>query len=155
MQKILISACLLGENVRYNAVIKPLIHPILHKWQQEKRLIIQCPEVSGGLSTPREPAEINQTTGEVITINHIDVTPVFIKGANNTLSLCKKHNIKYALLKESSPSCGSSTLYDGTFTQTKISGQGVTTQLLEAHNIHVYSEKTIDVLIDIIATSEL
>ncbi len=150
MQKILISACFLGENVRYNAIIKPLSHQILQQWQLENRLIIQCPEVSGGLSTPREPAEINSLSGKVITVNNIDVTSAFTQGAKNTLTLCKKHHIKYALLKESSPSCGSESVYDGSFSSNKIKGKGITTQLLEANNIQVYSEKNIDKLIAVI-----
>ena len=152
MQKILVSACFLGENVRYNAIIKPYNHETLKLWQQENRLIIQCPEVSGGLSTPREPAEINSASGKVITTTNIDVSHAFIQGANNTLKLCIKHNVKYALLKESSPSCGSTFIYDGSFTNTKIKGQGITTRLLEAHGIKVYSEQTIEALISTISS---
>lgn len=148
MKKILISACFLGENVRYNAKIKKFNHQIIQQWQQEKRLIIQCPEVSGGLSTPRAPAEINTTLQQVITSTGINVTEAFNKGAQNTLVLCKKYNIKFALLKESSPSCGSTYIYDGTFKNTKIYGQGITTQLLVSHGIRVYSENTMTQLIE-------
>lgn len=147
MKKILISACFLGENVRYNAIIKPLHHEILKQWQQENRLVAQCPEVSGGLSTPRDPAEINSLSGQVITINNVNVSDAFTLGAEKTLQLCQTNNIQFALLKESSPSCGSHTIYDGSFTQTKINGQGITTRLLEAHHIRVYSEHTIEELI--------
>lgn len=154
MQKILVSACFLGENVRYNAIIKPFNHKVLKQWQQEKRLVMQCPEVSGGLSTPREPAEIHSRSGKVLTATNIDVTNAFTQGANNTLKLCKKHNIKFALLKESSPSCGSRFIYDGNFTNMKISGQGITTRLLEAHGIKVYSEQTIEMLISVITSAE-
>lgn len=147
MEKILISACFLGQNVRYNAIVKKFAHPILQLWLQENRLIIQCPEVSGGLSTPRAPAEINSALGQVITATGTDVTNAFNTGASNTLRLCQKHNITFALLKESSPSCGSTSIYDGSFTNTKINGQGITTQLLTSHGIRVYSENTIEQLI--------
>ena len=146
MQKILISACFLGENVRYNAIVKKLNHDILQQWQQENRLIIQCPEVSAGLPTPRPAAEINTTLQQVITSTGINVTDTLISVQEN-ISVMSKYNIKHALLKESSPSCGSKYIYDGNFTNTKIAGEGVTTKLLRANGICVYSENTINALI--------
>lgn len=144
MEKILISACLLGENVRYNAQIKAFQSIILQQWHQENRLIMVCPEVAGGLSTPRHAAEIKHQ--RVITTTGKDVTSAFQLGAQKALKLCQAHHIKYALLKESSPSCGSNTIYDGHFTAQKISGMGITTALLRDHGITVYSENEISIL---------
>jgi uncharacterized protein YbbK (DUF523 family) len=145
MEKILISSCFLGENVRYNAEIKVFIHPLITLWQQQKRLISICPETSGGLNTPREPAEIQQQ-GLIITRSGTDVSQAFKCGAEQALKLCKQHQIKLALLKESSPSCGSSTIYDGSFSHKKIAGEGITTRLLRQHNIQVFSENSIELL---------
>lgn len=152
MHKILISACFLGKNVRYNAIIKPLIHPILSVWQAENRLLSVCPEVTGGLSTPRAPAEFNNKTKTIITNQGENVTEAFEKGAQIALKLCLTNKIKFALLKESSPSCGSHNIYDGSFTNTKITGEGITTQLLRQHGIKVYSELNIEDLITDINT---
>lgn len=150
MEKILVSACFLGELVRYNAKQKKLSHHCLSLWLAQGRLISICPEVIGGLSVPRAPAEINSNTKEVITANGDNVTAQFSLGAKKALELCKVHDIKYALLKESSPSCGSQFIYDGSFTNQKIVGQGITTQLLVKHGISVFSEETIESLVKIL-----
>lgn len=144
IEKILISACFLGERVRYNGEVKPLVSVLLQKWQKQGRLLSVCPEVISGLPVPRPPAEIDLMTKKVITIESIDVTEQFDKGAELALSLCHRHNIRLALLKESSPSCGSNTIYDGTFSQQKIIGEGVTTKLLREHGIKVFSEASIE-----------
>lgn len=144
----------MGENVRYDGGHQNLTHDSIEKWKKEKRLISGCPECLGGLSVPREPAEIQQKNQRIITIQGVDVTDNFHDGALKTLSICLKNNIKLALLKESSPSCGSNTIYNGEFSNTKIIGQGVTAQLLKNHNIKVFSEKTIDMLIEQINESE-
>jgi len=144
--KILISSCFLGEIVRYNGIKAPLIHGLITQWQQQQRLIAICPEVSGGLAVPREPAEQQNKLGKVITVSGQDVSHQFKHGAQQALALCQKHNIRFALLKESSPSCGSGTIYDGSFTNQKIAGKGITTQLLEEHGIKVFSEYTIEKL---------
>ncbi len=145
-KKILISACFLGERVRYNGVVKPLVNKLLQQWQQQGRLFSLCPEVISGLPVPRPAAEIDPITKQVITIESIDVTDQFDKGAKLALRLCQQHNIQLALLKESSPSCGSNTIYDGTFCQHKIIGEGVTTKLLREHGIRVFSEDSIEEL---------
>lgn len=144
--KILVSACFLGERVRYNGIVKPLANQLLQQWQQQGRLFSICPEVSSGLPVPRSPAEINQITKQVITIDAVDVTKQFDHGAKQALLLCQRHNIKLALLKESSPSCGSNTIYDGKFSQQKITGEGVTTKLLREHGIKVFCENSIEQL---------
>lgn len=143
MHKILISGCLLGQRVRYNGEAKPLISELVTLWQQQGRLISICPEVIAGLPVPRSPAEIDQNSGKVITCEGDDVTEEFSQGAQQALNLCKKYNIEFALLKESSPSCGTNTIYDGTFSQVKLMGEGVTTKLLRQHGVKVYSEDSI------------
>jgi len=150
MKKILVSACFLGEKVRYDGKHKTLSHSIIQKWQSEGRLISVCPEVAGGLPVPRPAAEISNRNGKVITSQNLDVSVAFQHGADIALKLCNKHDIHYALLKESSPSCGSNTVYDGSFSGQKIPGEGKTTKLLRLHGIEVYSELTIEGLIEAI-----
>lgn len=140
--KILISACLLGEKVKYNG--EDNLVEFLAAWAaaNPSRFISVCPEVAGGLPIPRPPAE-RQPDGRVVNVQGADVTMYFLAGAENVLRLAREHNIQIAILKESSPSCGAATIYDGTFSQKKISGQGVTAALLRQHGIRVYSEKTL------------
>lgn len=144
MEKILISACLLGDKVRYNAEIKACNDDLVKQWNDEGRFIKVCPEVSGGLPTPRPPAEYQQTSERVITVENVDVTKAFVIGAHTALALCQKHDIKFAILKESSPSCGSSTIYDGSFSNQKVSGEGITTKLLREHGVQVFSENNLE-----------
>lgn len=154
MEKILISACLLGNPVRYDGKGKLIDHPLIQQWQDEGRLISICPEVAGGLPTPRPAAEINTLDGNavlakdalVITNDHQDVTQPFIEGAEIALRLAKQHNIKFAILMANSPSCGSSEIYDGTFSGLKKLGDGVTAALLKRNDITVFDQFQIDEL---------
>ncbi len=146
MEKILISACFLGERVRYNGKIKSLESELLDQWQIQGRLILICPEVFAGLPVPRPPSEINPDSQKVMTITNLDVTKQFYLGAKEALRLCLQHGIRYALLKESSPSCGSKSIYDGSFNQRKIAGEGITTKLLRRHGIQVFGEDSINEL---------
>lgn len=148
--KIFISACFLGEKVRYDGQHKALHHRIIKQWKSEGRLVGGCPECLGGLSIPRDPAEIRLKSNVVVTDVGIDVTSQFIRGAEKALAICHKENIQYALLKESSPSCGSHYIYDGTFTHTKVQGKGITAALFHLHNIKVFSEDNIDDLYKLI-----
>lgn len=150
MEKILISSCFLGQPVRYDGQSKPLALSAIEQWKSEGRLINICPEMAGGLPVPRPPAEMDRKTNRVMTCDGEDVTGAFKKGANLALELCQRHQIKFALLKESSPSCGSNLIYDGTFSQNKINGMGVTAALLEQHGVSVFSEQNIDQLIALI-----
>ena len=150
MDKILVSQCLLGDNVRYNGEQKLLQHPLFTLWQRQRRFISICPEVIAGLSVPRSPAEKNPHTGEVITQTGENVSKQFNDGAQQALALCQQHNIRFALLKESSPSCGSTFIYDGSFSIKKILGAGVTTQLLTQHGIKVFSELNIEKLAELL-----
>lgn len=137
--KILISACLLGERVRYDAKQKSLQHPLIDDWKKAGILLQVCPEVLGGLPTPRPAAEI-QTNGRVLTGQGMDVTKAFKQGAEKTLALALKHKINIVILTERSPSCGSSNIYDGAFSKTVIDGQGITTKLLREHGIQVFNQ---------------
>jgi len=141
--KILISACLLGEKVRYDGNSQLIENNIIRQWSKNAILISICPEVSGGLSIPRLPAEIQadaQQKLKIINNKDIDVTKEFIKGAQNTLEQCLQHKIQIAILTEGSPSCGSQLINDGNFQSKKIQGQGITTRLLEKNSITVFNQ---------------
>ena len=144
---ILISACLIGQAVRYDGDSKLINHPILLNWSELGLLISVCPEVEGGLPIPRHPAEIhNHSDGSisVINVDNYDVTKEFDNGANTALKLCFDNCIKMAILTESSPSCGSRKVYDGSYSSVKIDGEGVTTKLLRENDIKVFSEYELD-----------
>ncbi len=107
-----------------------------------------CPEMLGGLSTPRIPSEIVEGTAvdvwkgtaRVISKENKDVTGNFKRGAQEVLTYCKKFKVETVLLKESSPSCGTNLVYDGSFTVKKISGKGITSVLLEKNGIKVFPD---------------
>ena len=133
---ILISACLLGVNCKYNA--KNNVISGLEELLSKHTLIPVCPEQLGGLSTPRTPAEIS---GEkVITKDLVDVTKEYENGAQEALRLAKLYDCKYAILKERSPSCGTGKVYDGTFSKTLVDGDGITAKLLKDNGIIVVGE---------------
>ena len=142
----LISACLCGVNCKYNGLNN--YNEICDKLLASGKAILVCPEQLGGLPTPRIPSEIigessnilNYNNGSVIDKNGNDVTPQFIKGAQETLQIAKKLNIKKAILKDGSPSCGVNYIYDGNFNGTKIKGMGLTAQLLKESSIDIISE---------------
>ena len=151
---ILVSACLAGFDVKYNGSHN--LNEKIKKWFDEKKAIPICPEVLGGLSIPREPAEIVGGEGgdvldghaKVITNNGIDVTEQFIKGANETLKIALDLNATMVILKERSPSCGSSMIYSGEFNGNKKRGTGVTAALLKRNGIQVLSEENFMVLLN-------
>ncbi|MGO3849584.1 MAG: DUF523 domain-containing protein [Pseudoalteromonas prydzensis] len=149
MHKILISSCLLGTPVRYDGTGQQLLHPQIMAWQQQKLIVPFCPEVAGGLPIPRDPAEISND--KVITNIGDDVTAEFKLGARKALQLCQQHNIRFALLKESSPSCGRNTIYDGSHSGTKVKGMGLTASLLEKNGIQVFSEQQLPALAQTLA----
>lgn len=142
----LISACLCGVNCKYNGLNN--YNEICDKLLAYGKAILVCPEQLGGLPTPRIPSEIigessnilNYNNGSVIDKNGNDVTPQFVKGAKETLQIAKKLNIKKAILKDGSPSCGVNYIYDGNFNGTKIKGMGLTAQLLKESSIDIISE---------------
>jgi len=149
LEAVLVSACLLGEAVRYDGGDKRCDHGVLQRWLGEGRVVPVCPEVAGGLPVPRPPAEIDNPTGgpsvlagtgRVIDINGRDVTVPFVTGAAEALARARSRGIRVAVLKEDSPSCGSTYTYDGTFSGTKVSAPGVTAALLRQAGLHVFSE---------------
>ena len=144
--KLLISACLCGKNTKYSGGNNLI--PDLAKIEEKFELYLVCPEVDGGLTTPRNPSE--QIGDKVVSNKGLDVTYEFYLGAKIALDVCKKNDIKYALLKESSPSCGSNLIYDGTFSSKKINGMGVAAKLLKENNVLVFSENEIEKLLKII-----
>lgn len=140
---ILISGCLAGVCCRYDQGYNGDDH--IMKMIKEQPSIIVCPEQLGGLATPREPAEIvggdgfDVLDGNAYVINAAgeDVTQCFIKGAEETLEIAHLYGVTKAILKSRSPSCGSGVIYDGSFSKTKIKGDGVTTALLKRNGIEV------------------
>ena len=139
----------MGQNVKYDGTNNCLDKYILEKLKAKYELISFCPEVEGGLPTPRIPCEIiSQNPIKVINKLGVDKTINFINGANKTLELCKKEDIKIALLKANSPSCSNQFVYNGTFNSEKVEGFGVTVNLLIENNIEVFNENEIGKLID-------
>ena len=134
---ILVSACLLGAACRYDGRSVPC-PTLVEAARRGVRLIPFCPEIYGGLPTPREPAE---RMGDMV-VNRAgeDVTAQYRRGAEEALRLCRLFGCERAILKEKSPSCGSGRIYDGTFTGTLTSGDGVTAALLKANGIEVTGE---------------
>lgn len=143
---IVVSACLLGIDCKYNGDNNENTKVV--SYLEDKDFILICPEQLGGLSTPRNPAEIINGNGynvikkESKIFNDIgkDVTYEFIKGASECLKIAKIYGCKEAILKEGSPSCGSKFIYDGTFSKNKIKGVGITTALFKNNGIKVISE---------------
>lgn len=147
MQKILVSRCLLGHRVRYDGGASGPFDQ-LQQWIAEGRVVALCPEVAGGLPTPRAAAEIPGGQGaevldgsaRVITTDGEDVSAEFLSGAQQALALVQQHAIRIAVLKANSPSCGNLLTYDGTFSGVKVSGEGVTAALLTRYGVQVFSE---------------
>lgn len=164
IEKILMSGCLVGLKVRYHGGDAQCNNQIIERWTKECRIVSICPEVSAGLLVPRPSSEIIYGTAKdvlkgrakVFTHTGIDRTDAFINGAFKTLSLAKKFNIKVAILKKDSPSCGNTTVYDGSFSGKIISGTGVTAQLLNDNGIRVFNElelKEADVYVHFLETT--
>ncbi|MDQ0229190.1 DUF523 domain-containing protein [Metabacillus malikii] len=144
---ILVSSCLAGLKVRYNSTHS--LNNEIAKLVEENKAMTICPELLGGFSTPREPAEIIGGDGEdvldgkakVIEKSGRDVTDLYIKGAYATLNKAKEINAFVVVLKENSPSCGSSMIYNGEFIGRKLEGMGVTSALLKRNGLKVISEE--------------
>lgn len=137
---ILVSACLLGEKCKYNGSDNK--NEVVLRFLEGKKYIPICPETMGGLTAPRLPAEI--VKDKVIQKDGTDVTAFFEKGANLVTELAEKHNVTLAILKANSPSCGVGNVYDGSFTSTLISGNGITAQKLIKMGIAVKTEKQLE-----------
>ncbi|MFC6673607.1 DUF523 domain-containing protein [Marinobacterium aestuariivivens] len=152
MHKILISACLLGEKVRYDGQHRLLDHPAIERWQREGRLVPFCPEVAGGLPTPRPAAEIRQRFPILVNSRDgQDFTPAFLRGAELALEVARRDGCCCALMKADSPSCSNSRVYDGHFSGTLVEGSGLAAAELMRHGIAVFDETQLAHLIDFIA----
>ena len=152
MKKLLISSCLLGVPCRYDGKSKPI--PLPKELTDNFALIPVCPEVMGGLPTPRPPAEIvSRSAGAIKVVNSegVDVTENYNAGAKKALEIAKANGCAYAILKEKSPSCSGGQVYDGTFSRTLTDGDGVTAALLKENGIKVFGESEIELfLIEIV-----
>ena len=140
--RILVSACLLGFKCRYDgrSCGKDSVTALLEKYE----FIPFCPEIYGGLTTPRDPSEIRGD--RVVSSKGRDVTAEYTKGAEEALRMAKLYGCHTALLKEKSPSCGSGKIYDGTFTGRLTNGWGTAAKLLKENGIRVLGESDIDKL---------
>lgn len=146
--KILVSSCLLGKRVRFDGKSKFI--EAIEELSRYHELIPFCPEVSGGLKTPRNPSEIQGSSIEILdnkkgskVINDVgeDVTAQFLEGAGKALNICQELDIKVAILKSKSPSCGYGKVYDGSFSKTLIEGNGLTAQILSQNGITICNEE--------------
>jgi len=160
--RILVSACLLGDPVRYDGGSRPLRHPQITTWLREGRLLRWCPEVAGGLPVPRPAAEVTDADGagvflgraRVVTAEGIDVSAHFVAGAQATLATCRREDIAIAILKENSPSCGSHYGYDGSHHGRLLPGQGVTAAHLRNAGIAVFGEDEVEQAARLLAERE-
>lgn len=139
MEKILISRCLLGENCTYRGDSNycEKAAALAEKYE----LLTVCPEADGGLPIPRDPAE--RIGDKVISKEGRDVTAEYVRGAEIALEKALENNVSFAVMKARSPSCGSGVIYDGTFTGTRVCGDGVAAELLKKHGIRVITEEEI------------
>ena len=163
--KILVSSCLLGEDVKYDGNNNSIaLNPKISFSQKElfmdilceNEIYSLCPEVSGGLKTPRPPAEIVKRDKPFIvqTQNGDDVTINFLLGAKKALDICNEEGIKVALLKANSPSCGNIKTYDGTFSNVLVDHLGLTAKLLVENDIQVFNEDELKELSKFIKTNK-
>ena len=146
-KKFLVSACLAGENCRYdggNCYNKKIMD-----FLENREYISVCPEELGGLKTPRTPAEIIKkkdlkTERRVINKEGVDVTDLFEEGAGKTLEIIRSNAIKTAILQDRSPSCGSRFIYSGDFSGKLVKGTGVTAALLISNGVTVFDENNFE-----------
>lgn len=149
-KRILVSACLLGKNCKYNGGnnFNQALANYIAKQKDcdvEFEVISVCPEVLGGLSTPRIPAEI--VNGKVTNKNGVSVDKEFRLGAEKALAIAKEKQVSLAILQSRSPSCGSKEIYDGTFTKTLIPGEGVFAKRLRETGIRVIDAEDLETLL--------
>jgi len=152
MEKILVSACLLGARIRYDGAAMACDHADLRLWTASGRVVPVCPEVAAGLAVPRRPAEIVGSgggpgvirgTARVLCADGTDLTGPYLRGARMALEAARREGIRLAILKERSPACGSSLIYDGTFGRRTVEGMGVAAALLRLDGVDIYSEQHI------------
>ena len=144
--RVVFSQCLLGVRCRYDG--KCAVNEAVRAEACARGWIPVCPEILGGLSTPRASAE--RVGDRVMNREGGDVTEAFHRGAEQALEIARMYGAKYALLKERSPSCGCGTIYDGTFSGAKIPGDGVTAALFKENGIRVFGESRLGELIELL-----
>ena len=166
MNKLLVSACLLGQPIRYdgddNGDKVSHLSEWLERWRLEGRLVAVCPETLGGLPTPRPPAEsvggdghqVLSGNARVMTYDGDDVTEAFIKGAEKTLAAALASGATGALLAARSPSCGRGEIYNGRFTRTVTEGDGVTVALLKQNGVRCFTPAEAEALIQWMADTQ-
>lgn len=145
----------MGFKVRYNGSDKAKVTDKLSQLQQEKRLVVHCPELAAGLTIPRPPAEIMSGDGNevmrgrarIIENSGRDVTEHYQLAAWLALRAAQESGCRAALLTDGSPTCGSQNIYDGSFNNIRKSGMGVAASLLARHGIAVFSEEQLPELI--------
>lgn len=161
--RILVSACLLGQPVRYDGSAKAAAEPVLARWRQEGRLVSVCPELAAGFAVPRPPAEIAEgrtgadvlaATARVIEQGGRNVTDLYLAGAYAARDLALAAGCRFALLTDGSPSCGSTEIHGGGFDGARHSGEGVTAAVLAAAGITVVPHHHIDRLIALILADD-
>ena len=133
-----VSACLAGESCRYDGGCSPC--PAVQALVRTGQALPVCPEVLGGLPTPRVPSEIRG--GRVVAKDGTDVTGAFTCGAEEALRLALENGCTAAILKARSPSCGCGRIYDGTFTHTLVDGDGLFAALLRKKGFQLFTEET-------------
>lgn len=149
---VLLSACLAGRPCRYDATSAAPGAGAVEALLASRRAVLVCPEVDGGLPTPRPAAEIVGGDGadvlagraRVVTQGGEDVTALYLAGARRALARARETGAAAAILKARSPSCGKGCIHDGTFSKATRTGDGVTTALLEQHGIAVFSDEDVD-----------
>lgn len=137
--KIIVSACLLGENVKYNGGNNR--NEAVLRYLEGRDYLPVCPEILTGLGAPRTPVEIRD--GRIVSQTGEDLDALYRQGVAEVLSRLQGEDISLAILKAKSPTCGSNGIYDGTFTHTLVSGQGILAQALTALGIPVCDENTL------------
>lgn len=137
---LLVSSCLLGVACNHRGTASP--RAVVEALADRFELVGVCPEVEGGLSVPRPPAE-RQPDGRVVTVDGADVSDAYARGAAVAVGLARRHEVVGAVLKARSPSCGSHEVYDGTFRRTLTAGAGTTAEALRAAGIGVCSEEDV------------
>lgn len=151
--KILVSSCLIGKKCSYDGNHRE--NKLVEQYLSDREVIDVCPEMLAGLPSPRPRCEIINGDGKdvlngkakVINEKGEDVTSFFLEGANQTLNIVRKHNIKYAILKARSPSCGSKKIYDGSFSGKLKDGDGVTAAMLKLNGVIVYDEEELEEIV--------
>ena len=155
MDRILVSACLIGWPVRWDGAAKTLHHPLLARWAEAGRLVPLCPETAAGLETPREPNEIEPgataaavLAGEarIVDAAGVDASPAFREGARLAVATARVRGCRFALLTEGSPSCGVELVADGTFSGRRRAGEGVVARALRDAGVEVFAAHDVEVL---------